>query len=223
MSAGVASYVCIPLALASTAPASVLTASLNRRERLSRRFVQAVLSGMLLEFGARETLRSEKGKRRFRHPTRGCTARSAGPWDSHTTWIRSWGAGHGTKAAGFRTARRSSAPRSALRRQPEAMRDAMVSLDALLRRADFRFTRSFAYRHRYQIPSDVKRLRSHERQNGAVDEEMIPNWVESGSMNRSAGARSSRGTGSLMFDREERGCWRLARLRRITIRAPTSG
>ena len=39
------------------------------------------------------------------------------------------------------------------------------------------------------MPSAVRRLRSHERQNGAVVEAMMPKTVPSGSRKRSAGAR----------------------------------
>jgi hypothetical protein len=52
-----------------------------------------------------------------------------------------------------------------------------------------------AYRHRYQSPSAVSRLRSHAAQNGCVVEETMPNVVPSGSSNRSAGAPSVLGRG----------------------------
>src|SRR5580693_10088052 len=55
-----------------------------------------------------------------------------------------------------------------------------------------------AYRHRYQTPSAVSRLRSQFRQKGVVVEAIIPKAVPSGNLNRSAGADEFAPRGSIV-------------------------
>ena len=91
--------------------------------------------------------------------------------------------------------RRSSAPRSARTDHTASISRCRSSRVAPARNGRRRSVPVAAYRHSSQTPSAVRRLRSHDAQNGSVVDEMMPNVLPSGRRNRSAGAEDCSSSG----------------------------